>query len=42
MECLLSWTFLILGLVNNDNNFYIISALFAIASNCKENKGDKE
>lgn len=35
MECLLSWIFLIIGMFNGDNTFYIISALFAIASNCR-------
>lgn len=40
MECILSWVFLILGIFNKNEIFYAVSALFAIASNCKRNKGE--
>lgn len=42
MECILSWVFLILGLINKEAMFYITSGLFAIAENCKRKGGNNE
>ena len=35
MECILCWLFLILGVCNENELLCVVSALFAIAENCK-------
>ena len=38
IECILSWLFLIAGLLEKNDMFLIASGIFAIANNCKRSK----